>query len=173
MPFTPLHMGPALALKAVAGRRFSVLAFGIAQVAMDIESLVGMLRGADVLHGPTHTYLAAILIAMLVALATPALGRPILRRWNRELELARLDWLVTPESFAPTPILIGAFIGTLSHVALDSLMHADMRPLLPWSSANGLLGLVAIDALETACIAAGVVGALGWIAVGWTRRKTG
>lgn len=56
MPFTPFHMGAGLALKAVAGRHFSVLTFGIAQVAMDIEPLVGMLRGAAVLHGPTHTY---------------------------------------------------------------------------------------------------------------------
>lgn len=55
MPFTPFHMGAGLALKAVAGRHFSVLTFGIAQVAMDIEPLVGMLRGAAVLHGPTHT----------------------------------------------------------------------------------------------------------------------
>lgn len=59
MPFTPFHMGAGLALKAVAGRHFSVLTFGIAQVAMDIEPLVGMLRGAAVLHGPTHTYLGA------------------------------------------------------------------------------------------------------------------
>ena len=52
MPFTPFHMGAGLALKAMAGRHFSVLTFGMAQVAMDIEPLVGMLRGAAVLHGP-------------------------------------------------------------------------------------------------------------------------
>jgi hypothetical protein len=37
MPFTPLHMGPGLAIKALAGHRFSILTFGIAQVAMDVE----------------------------------------------------------------------------------------------------------------------------------------
>ena len=47
MPFTPFHMGAGLALKAVAGRHFSVLTFGIAQVAMDIEPLVGMLRDSQ------------------------------------------------------------------------------------------------------------------------------
>ena len=46
VPFTPFHMGPALALKAVSGQYFSVLVFGIAQVAMDIEPLVGMIRNA-------------------------------------------------------------------------------------------------------------------------------
>ncbi|NEX21274.1 hypothetical protein G3480_13275 [Thiorhodococcus mannitoliphagus] len=55
MPFTPLHLWPGLALKALGGRHFSFLAFGIAQVAMDIEPLPGLLTGAERLHGPTHT----------------------------------------------------------------------------------------------------------------------
>ena len=67
MPFTPFHMGAGLALKAMAGRHFSVLTFGMAQVAMDIEPLVGMLRGAALLHGPTHTYLGAVPIALATA----------------------------------------------------------------------------------------------------------
>ncbi len=62
MPFTPFHMGPGLLVKAVAGRHFSILTFGIAQVAMDIEPLMGLMRGATVLHGPTHTYPAACVI---------------------------------------------------------------------------------------------------------------
>ena len=80
MPFTPFHMGAGLALKAVAGRHFSVLTFGMAQVAMDIEPLVGMLRGAALLHGPTHTYLGAVPIALATAALAPWLCRPLLRR---------------------------------------------------------------------------------------------
>ena len=53
MPFTPLHMGPALLLKAGADRRFSLFAFGCAQVLMDIEPLLGLFRHAPVLHGRT------------------------------------------------------------------------------------------------------------------------
>jgi biotin transporter BioY len=70
MPATPLHMGAGLAIKALAGRHFSVLAFGVAQVAMDIEPLVGIISGADVLHGPTHTYLGAFVIAVVVTALT-------------------------------------------------------------------------------------------------------
>jgi hypothetical protein len=51
MRFTPLHMGPALALEGVGARHFNVLVFGIAQLAMDIEPLVGLVQGAEVLHG--------------------------------------------------------------------------------------------------------------------------
>jgi hypothetical protein len=44
-----------MALKILAGRRFSLISFGVAQVVMDIEPLIGILRGSGVLHGPTHT----------------------------------------------------------------------------------------------------------------------
>ena len=60
MPFTPLHMGPALLLKAGCERRFSLFAFGCAQILMDIEPLLGLIRHAPVLHGRTHTLLWAL-----------------------------------------------------------------------------------------------------------------
>ena len=60
---------------------------------MDIEPLVGMLRGAAVLHGPTHTYLGAVPIALATAGLAPWLCRPLLRRWNREVQHHRVAWL--------------------------------------------------------------------------------
>lgn len=173
MPFTPLHMGAGLAIKALTGRHFSVLSFGVAQVAMDIEPLIGIIRGADVLHGPTHTYLGAIVIAVLAAAVSPPICRPILRRWNRELAFYRLDWLLTPESFARMPVIAGAFAGTFSHVALDSIMHGDIRPYAPWSDSNGLLGLISIEALHLWCVAAGLFGIFGWVALKWFGRREG
>lgn len=171
MPFTPLHMGPGLAIKAIAGRRFSVLTFGIAQVAMDIEPLVGLVRGSSVLHGPTHTYLAAFVIAIVVATVSPPICRPILRRWNRELLFHRLGWLVEPESFAPLPVIAGAFVGTISHIILDSIMHSDISPLAPWSDANALLDLMSIGALHQFCILAGLFGVVGWLSVAWRKQR--
>jgi hypothetical protein len=172
VPFTPLHMGPGLAIKALAGGRFSVLTFGIAQVAIDIEPLVGLIRGSSVLHGPTHTYLAALIIAIVVATVSPPLCRLILRRWNRELSFHGLGWLVEPESFAPRPVIAGAFVGTLSHVILDSIMHSDISPLAPWSDANALLGLISIGSLHQFCIFAGLFGVVGWFFVAWRKQRT-
>jgi hypothetical protein len=37
-------MGPGLALKAAGGRRFSLLIFGFAQVLIDVEPLVRIVR---------------------------------------------------------------------------------------------------------------------------------
>jgi len=167
MPFTPLHMGPGMAVKALAGERFSLLAFGVAQVAMDIEPLVQMVRGAPVLHGMTHTYLAAMVIAAAVALVAPAPCRLLLRKWNRELAFVRLPWLASPQPLKRLPVIAGAFTGTLSHVALDSLMHGDIRPLAPWSDANGLYGLIPSSALHLACIASGALGLAAWVAFRW------
>ena len=39
MPFTPIHLGPGAALKAIGGRHFSFMVFGGSQVLMDIEPL--------------------------------------------------------------------------------------------------------------------------------------
>jgi membrane-bound metal-dependent hydrolase YbcI (DUF457 family) len=164
MPFTPLHMGPGLALKSVAGRHFSILMFGLTQVAMDIEPGIGMLRGADVLHGWTHTYLGATLIAALVL----AIGRPIcaliLRRWNRELRHHRLGWLADSDAVAWGPAAIGSFVGAYSHVALDSIMHVDMRPFSPLDGSNLLLSAISIETLHIVCVVSGFIGVALWIA---------
>ena len=164
MPVTPFHMGPGLLVKSVAGDRFSVLMFGVAQVAIDIEPGIGMLRGSPTLHGWTHTYLGATVIALAVL----AVGRPlclaILRWWNRELAAHRWDWLKAPERLGWGSAAAGAFVGTYSHVFLDGLMHADMRPFAPFADGNSLLGLISFGNLHVVCAVAGVVGLAAWVA---------
>ena len=108
MPFTPFHMGVGLAAKAVGGRHFSVLTFGIAQVAMDIEPLIGMLRQSPVLHGPTHTYLGAVPIALVAAALTPWLCGPLLRRWNHEVVHYGMPWLQETVSWKPRVLVVSA-----------------------------------------------------------------
>jgi len=170
VPFTPLHMGPGLALKAVGGHRFSLLVFGFAQVAMDVEPLVGILRDAEILHGWTHGYLGAALIGLLVWLIAPWPSRRIQRWWNAQLDAHGFGWLACRAPIDRLSAATGAFGGTFSHVALDSLMHADMMPWAPWSQENALLGLGPSGSLETACLLAGIFGALAWVAQGWRRR---
>ncbi|MGV3627766.1 MAG: DUF4184 family protein [Betaproteobacteria bacterium] len=165
MPFTPFHMGPALVIKVASGRHFSVLVFGIAQVAMDIEPLIGIIKGWTVLHGWTHTVAGATLIGIAVFLLARPLCNWILRRWNRELEYHKLHWLRSPEPVTRPAAASGAFIGTYSHVFFDSIMHADMLPLRPWSADNALLGLISIDALYLACFVAGLAGVAIWFAL--------
>jgi hypothetical protein len=53
---------------------------------MDLEPGIGMLTGAEVLHGPTHTILGVIGIAIFVALFSPRTCSAILRKPNKEFK---------------------------------------------------------------------------------------
>ena len=160
MPFTPFHMGPGLALKAVAGRHVSLMLFGFSQVMIDLEPAIRILRNDPFLHGFTHTYLGAT----LVALVSVALGRPIcqwlLDHWRPDPDSALLTGLRGSGRISWPAALWGAFLGTFTHVALDSIMHFDMAPFAPISSANPLLRFVSVGWLHVFCIASGLVGAV-------------
>jgi membrane-bound metal-dependent hydrolase YbcI (DUF457 family) len=59
-----------------------------------------------------------------------------------------------------TSATVGAFIGTYSHVFLDSIMHSDVQPFSPFSSQNPLHHIVSWLTLHALCLVLGVVGAL-------------
>ena len=162
MPYTPFHMGPGMALKALAGPRLSLVSFGVAQVGMDIEPLVHMLRRDHVIHGFTHTYLGAAAIG-LVALP---IARPVTvwlsGLWDRELRAANLSWLTEVAPRPWSPIVVGTFVGTYSHVLLDSIMHADMAPLAPFREGNPLLNWLSFGGIHLLCVASGALGLCAW-----------
>lgn len=148
MPFTPIHLGPGLAFKAIGGRHFSFMVFGGAQVLMDIEPLIGILRGWPVLHGRTHSLLGALLIGLLAG----AIGKPI--------SAVCLRWLRIPHApFTWRAAFAGGLIGTYSHVLLDAIMHYDMQPAWPLSLANPLLRWITVDELHLWCVGLGLCGA--------------
>lgn len=164
-------MGPGLLVKAASGRRFSLMVFGFSQVAIDTEPLVRIIRGDAVLHGFTHTYLGAT----LVAIVSGVIGRPIcqllLNYWTPDPYSPFQNWLRGP-TFISWPVAIAsAFVGTYSHVLLDSIMHSDMQPLAPRSDVNGLLQIISVDGLHLLCVFSGVLGALYLFAVFLVRRR--
>lgn len=172
MPFTPFHMGAAMLVKPGAGASFSVIAFGLAQIVIDIEPGIKLARGSDVLHGPSHTILVAILVAAIVALISPWVVSRFVRRWNQEVRHHKLDWLAETEQVSWTAAISGALFGTLSHLVLDSLVHHDIRPLAPFSNANPLVGLVSHDGIYQLCVVMGVMGMALWAYLKWLRRDT-
>lgn len=63
--------------------------------------------------------------------------------------------------------MASVFIGTFSHVAIDSIMHADVMPFFPFSTRSLWHGLLGIDQLNLACLVTGILGAaLYW----WTEQ---
>ncbi|MDT4863733.1 hypothetical protein FQZ97_984530 [compost metagenome] len=159
MPFTPLHLGPGAAIKAIGGRHFSLMVFGGSQVLMDIEPLIGMLAHKPTLHGPTHTLLGALVIGTVAGI----IGKP--------LSVTVLRWLSMPQPlFTWAASFAGAYVGTFSHILFDAIMHSDMSPWWPVVSGNQLLGKISIDYLHVTCTLSGVFGAA---AIAFRRKAQG
>jgi hypothetical protein len=154
MPFTPLHLGPGLAFKAVAGRRFSFMEFGLTQVLIDLEPLYYILRDDPPLHRFFHTGIGASLILILVLIVGKPFCEWFLGVWNRREKLDQ------PSAIPWTAGFNGAAVGVYSHVLLDSIMHYDVRPFAPFSQANPLHGLFDYDQMSLGCLAVGVFGTL-------------
>lgn len=162
MPFTPIHMGPGIAVKALMQGSFSLMVFGWTQIVMDIQPLVVMLTGEGHLHGFTHTYLGATLIAVFSALTgkyLSELGLALLR--IQSVSRPKITWWVS---------FLSAFIGSYSHVLLDSIMHSDVEPFFPLTQANGLEGLISVAALHKLCLYSGLIGTAVYYFVAWRRR---
>ncbi|MBB3167384.1 metal-dependent hydrolase [Simiduia aestuariiviva] len=151
MPFTPIHMGPGILIKGLLQGGFSLMVFGWTQIVMDIQPLIVMLTGEGHLHGVTHTYIGATLLAVLSALT----GKPL-----SQLGLLLLRITPAAQDIRWRVAYLSAFIGAYSHVFFDSIMHSDLQPFYPVSLKNSVLGMISIDLLHTLCLFGGVVGAV-------------
>lgn len=152
MPFTPVHMGPGLLIKSVLQGSFSLMVFGWAQIIMDIQPLFVMITGGGYLHGFSHTYIGASLLAIFASLTgkqASEYGLIVLGIAKKENPIVIKWWIV----------FISAFIGTFSHVFLDSIMHSDVQPFFPLFLENKLLGIITINQLHQWCLYSGLVGA--------------
>lgn len=146
MPITPFHFGPGAALQAIAPRQVSFLAFCAANVFIDVESLYNLVHHREPVHAFLHTYVGATLVWLgLTALFWLAL---------------RLPPIATRLRLTLRQVALGALLGAWSHVLLDSVMHADIQPLQPFSAANGLHRIVSLSALHWGCVAAGALALL-------------
>ena len=65
-----------------------------------------------------------------------------------------------------------AFIGTFSHVLIDSIMHSDMQPFFPLAIENQVLLIVSIETLYKICIYTGLMGAVIFFAVRLFRSRS-
>ena len=161
MPATPFHFGPGLLIKAVAPRQFSVAAYSVVQVVIDVESGYHLLHNDYPVHRQAHTFYMGGLIGLVCGLVVSRVGRWLARPRD-----------VVPEGLAaeyrlPIAAWSGIF-GGLLHSVLDGIMHSDMRPFRPFSDANPLYGLVSLRTLYLFCIITGLVGAA--LLLAWERR---
>lgn len=160
MPFTPIHMGPGILVKALLQGGFSLMVFGWTQIVMDIQPLIVMITGEGHLHGFTHTYIGAILIAFFSALTGKHLS-------ELGLKILKLSKDIKPIDIAWWVVFLSAFIGSFSHVLLDSIMHSDVEPFFPFTLDNQFLGLISVSVLHKVCLYSGLVGAAIYYGINW------
>ena len=155
-------MGPGIVVKALLRGSFSLMVFGWAQIIMDIQPLMVMISGEGHLHGFSHTYIGAILLAIFSALTGKYLSEIGLfvlglnSQWS-----VKIAWWVS---------FLSAFIGTFSHVLLDSIVHADVEPFSPVTTENALVNLISIEALHKLCLYSALVGGILYFGVNMAQK---
>jgi hypothetical protein len=152
MPVTPFHFGLGLLGKGVAPRAVSLCAFVASQVVIDCESGYYLFIAREwPVHRALHTFALATPVGALVGLAVWGVVRRI--RWLPESAPLRSDC-------ALGPALAGGLLGGVTHPLLDGIMHDDIRPFLPFTSANPLHLAMGVGPLHLACVVSGVIGLL-------------
>ncbi len=161
MPATPYHLGPGLLIKAVAPRQFSMAAYSLTQVVIDMESGYYLLHKNFPIHRELHTFALGGLIGLLCGLVVSRIGA-----WLARPRLV-VGEALTAEYRLSVAVLSGIF-GGLLHPVLDGLVYNDIRPFRPFSSANPLYGLVSIRMVYLFCVVTALVGAA--LLLAWERR---
>ena len=163
MPFTPVHMGPGVLIKSLLRGGFSLMVFGWSQIIMDIQPLIVLITGQGHLHGFSHTYVGATLLAIFSALTGKYLSQFGL--WFLHITPSistHIAWWV---------VVLSAFIGCYSHVLIDSIMHSDLQPFSPISLHNPFLNLLSVTTLHKVCLYSGLAGALIYYTAQWLIQK--
>lgn len=158
-------MGPGILIKSLLNGGFSLMVFGWSQIVMDLQPLFVIVTGEGHLHGFSHTYIGATLIAIFSIISGKYLSELGLRiiGISRNENIINISWVVAS---------VSAFIGTFSHVLLDSIMHTDVEPFYPFLMNNNLHGLITVGALHTFCLFSALIGAIIYYAVQYKSKKT-
>ncbi|MEP0174447.1 MAG: metal-dependent hydrolase [Paraglaciecola sp.] len=165
MPFTPIHMGPGILIKSLLRGSFSLMVFGWTQIVMDIQPLIVLLSGEGHLHGFSHTYIGATIIVILAGISGKYLS-------EFGLMVLRISKYENPISIAWWVVFLSAFIGSFSHVLLDSIMHLDVEPFYPFTLDNAFLGVISVPVLHKVCLYSGLIGVAIFYSVSWRLNRS-
>lgn len=156
MPFTPLHLGPALFFGMVLLRYIDLPTFLVANVIVDIEPLVILTLGLHrmdgpglPLHGLLHTFLGGTFVALLLAL--------LMKRMSG-FTASLMGLIGLEQRPSPRNIYAAALSGVYLHILLDSRLYTDIRPFYPFSYNPFLGGLGAAIGTYAFCVVTGLLG---------------
>lgn len=121
MPVILLHIGIPGLLALYRPKRFEMFCAILGSMVVDLNFFL-IFFGYQI-HGVLHNYFAAVVLAAFTVLLVLILDRP----------LSNLKKLVKyTEKTNPSAMFVAAFLGTFSHVFLDSFLYPEMYPLFPY-----------------------------------------
>ena len=133
MPFTPLHLGPALLVALIMYPLLDIPTFLLASVIIDFEPLIILIIGLpQPLHGQYHSLTLGIVPALFVGIImyfVKSFTNPLMVRFK------------LPQTSRIRVYLLSAFTGVWLHVITDALMYQDINLAYPLSG-NPLLGIL-------------------------------
>jgi len=152
LPFTPFHLGPALAIGLPLRKYIHAPTFILANVLVDVEPLLVLVLGLNYpLHGYLHTFLLAAFLGIGLGLVMFFLEK-FLRPFHR-LVLLETDSRPGIGAFA-----VAGVFGAMLHVLLDAPLYSDIQPFYPLSTANPALNAVSSADVYAGAMWLGVLG---------------
>ena len=143
MPFTALHLGPALLVALLVYPLLDTPTLLVASIVIDLEPLLVILLSLpQPLHGTYHSLTVSTPIGVAIAVFM-YLMRGVTSRYMERLRL--------PQSEDVRGYLSASLIGVWGHVLLDSFLYSDMSLIYPWQW-NPLQGLVSYGTIFNVCL---------------------
>lgn len=152
LPFTPFHLGPALAVGLPLRKYLHAPTFILANVIVDIEPLLVLVFGLNYpLHGYLHTFLLASLLGVTLAVVMFCLERFL-------QPVYKLFLLETDNKPRISAFIVAGVLGTVLHILFDAPLYTDIQPFYPLTTANPMLNTVSSANVYAATMWLGVLG---------------
>lgn len=132
MPLLPAHIGPAVLIGGLAGRKLNFTVLILSTLLIDLEVLVlGLERGLFIYHGFLHTFTGATLFGFIFGTIFFILSQVYWKGkeiYYRDIEIYKKlkEWRNHNWTFSYKCTVISAIIGAYSHIALDWLLYEDI-----------------------------------------------
>ena len=151
MPFTPFHLGPALALGLPLRKYIHAPTFILANVIVDVEPFLVFFLGLRYpLHGYLHTFFLAFFLGLL-------LGYTMLLFERFLHPLYGMFLLESANNLNLKSFMLAGVLGTMLHILLDSPLYGDIHPFYPLTM-NPLYNPTLSLEVYSACVWMGVLG---------------
>ena len=123
MPATTIHVGLPGLFSYYRPKKIDIIAAMLGSMIVDIDFFFFLIFRVQI-HGIFHTFLGATIVALILSFFISYYQPSVLKlkkliHWETESNLKS--------------IILGALLGTYSHVIIDGIIYPEMNPFFPFS----------------------------------------